>query len=213
VASPATLVCDSDGRRARGFVTRSIRRAVDRSEMTVRDPGELPPHKDGLVVVVIETPRGSGNKLKFDAELGAYRLDRVLPAGMAFPFDFGFIPRTLAADGDPLDAIVLLDNAVHPGCVVLSRLIGLLQIEQQDAGKGPWVRNDRVVAVAGGPKGHASLRSIRDVDPFRLDAIGAFFAAYHALDGDKIRLTGRTGVRAAEAAIRRAIIAHEGARA
>jgi inorganic pyrophosphatase len=176
--------------------------------MHVSHPSTLPSHKDGLVVVVIETPRDSGNKLKFDGELGVYRLDRVLPAGMAFPFDFGFIPNTLADDGDPLDAIVLLDNPVHPGCVVLARLIGLLELEQQVGGKGPWIRNDRVVAVAGGPKGRSSMRSIRDIDPFRMDAIGAFFVDYHALDGDKVRITGRTGVRAAEAAIRRATIAN-----
>ena len=169
-------------------------------------------HKDGLVVVVIETPSGSGNKLKFDDELGVYRLDRVLPAGMVFPFDFGFVPRTLAEDGDPLDAIVLLDSPVHPGCIVLARLIGVLEAEQQDGGVGPWKRNDRLVAVAGGPKGHSSLRSIRDVDSFRLDAIVSFFRTYHALDGDGFRVTGRTGVRAAEAAIRRAAAAYRRAR-
>jgi inorganic pyrophosphatase len=173
------------------------------------DPTTLPVHKDGLVVVVIETPRDSGNKLKYDPELGVYRLDRTLPAGMAFPFDFGFVPRTVAADGDPLDAVVLLDAPVQVGCVVLARLIGLLEIEQQTGGKGPWERNDRVVAVAGGPKGHSSMHTFDDVDPFRLDAIGAFFAAYHALDGDVIRVTGRVGVEAANTAIRRAEKAHE----
>jgi inorganic pyrophosphatase len=173
----------------------------------VVDPLGLPMRRDGLVVVVVETPRGSGNKLKYDAELGVYRLDRVLPAGMAFPFDFGFIPGTLADDGDPLDVIVLLDSPVHPGCIVLARLIGVLEAEQQDGGVGPWQRNDRLVAVAGGPKGHASLHSLRDVDPFRLDAIGSFFGSYHALDGDNFRVIGRKGIRAAEAAMRRAATA------
>ena len=175
----------------------------------VANPLTLPAHKDGLVVVVVETPRGSGNKLKFDPDLGVYRLDRVLPAGMVFPFDFGFIPRTLGEDGDPLDAIVLLDSPVHPGCIVLARLIGVLEAEQQDGGVGRWKRNDRVIAVAGGPKGHASLRALRDMDPFDLDAIGSFFDAYHALDGDRFRVTGRAGVRAAETAIRRGAAAYE----
>ncbi len=174
----------------------------------VIDARSLPVRKDGLVVVVVETPRGSGNKLKLDTELGMYRLDRVLPAGLAFPFDFGFIPRTLAEDGDPLDAIVLLDSPVHPGCVVLARLIGILEAEQQDGGVGPWKRNDRVVAVAGGAKGHASARSLRDLDPFRLDAIAAFFGSYHALDGDRFRVTRRAGVRAAAAAMRSAELAY-----
>jgi inorganic pyrophosphatase len=172
--------------------------------MHTGDPNRLPMHQDGLVVVVVETPKGSGNKLKFDPGLGVYRLDRTLPAGMTFPCDFGFIPQTVAEDGDPLDVLVLLDAPVHPGCVVLARLIGLLELEQQDGGKGPWVRNDRVVAVAGGPKGHSSMRSLADVDPFRLEALGSFFEAYHALDGDKVRVTGRKGAGAAKAAIRRA---------
>ncbi|HEY4190855.1 MAG TPA: inorganic diphosphatase [Candidatus Limnocylindrales bacterium] len=159
----------------------------------------------GLVVVVVETPRGSGNKIKFDPALGEYRLDRVLPAGMTFPFDFGFIPRTRAEDGDPLDAIVLLDTPVYPGCIVLARPIGILEAEQQDGGRGPWTRNDRLITVAGGPKGHAPMRSLRDVDPFRLDAIGSFFRTYHALDGDTFRVTGRGGTRAAAAAIREAM--------
>ena len=167
-------------------------------------PIELPMRKDGLVVVVVETPSGSGNKLKFDNELGVYRLDRVLTAGMTFPFDFGFIPETLAQDGDPLDAIVLLDAPVHPGCVVLARLIGILEAEQKGQGERSWERNDRLVAVAGGPKGHASMHSLDDVDPFRLQAIESFFATYHALDGDQFRVTARAGIRAAEAAIRRA---------
>jgi inorganic pyrophosphatase len=167
-------------------------------------PLDLPTRKDGLVVVVVETPRGSGNKLKFDDELGTYRLDRVLPAGLTFPFDFGFIPQTEAEDGDPLDAIVLVDAPTFPGCVVLARVIGIVEVEQQDGGVGPWKRNDRLLAVAGGPKGHSTMHSIRDVDSFRLDAISAFFATYHGLDGDGVRVIGRGGPREADAAIRRA---------
>jgi inorganic pyrophosphatase len=168
------------------------------------DPTTLPVHKDGLVVVVIETPSGSGNKLKYDDELGVYRLDRVLPAGMRFPFDFGFIPQTKAADGDPLDAIVLLDTPLYPGCVVQARLIGIIEAEQRERGARTWERNDRLVAVAGGPKAHANARSLDDIDPFRLQAIESFFATYHALDGERFRVLARRGVRAAEAAIRRA---------
>jgi inorganic pyrophosphatase len=156
------------------------------------------------VVVVIETPRESGNKLKFDTELGAFRVDRVLPAGLRFPFDFGFIPGTLAPDGDPLDAIVLLDSPAYPGCVVLARLIGVLEAEQQEGGVGAWTRNDRLVAVVGGPKGHASARALGDIDRFELDGIGSFFTSYHALDGDRFRVTRHAGVRAADAALRRA---------
>jgi len=176
-------------------------------------PTSLPVHADGLLVVVVETPSGSGNKLKYDPELGVYELDRVLPAGMTFPFDFGFVPETLAEDGDPLDAIVLLDAPVHPGCVVKARLIGVLEAEQQERGQTGWTRNDRLVAVAGGPKGHSSMHALRDVDPFRLRAIESFFANYHELDGQKFRVIARTGPRAAAALIRKAHRAFLGSRA
>ena len=168
------------------------------------DPTNLPVRRNGLVIAVIETPSGSGNKLKFDEDLGVYRLDRVLPAGMQFPFEFGFIPETLAEDGDPLDVLVLLDAPVHPGCVIEVRLIGIIEAEQRERGRRTWARNDRLVGVAGGPKGHAAFRSLGDVDPFRLDAIESFFAGYHALDGEGFRVTARRGPAAADAAIRRA---------
>jgi len=165
---------------------------------------DLPLHKHGLVVVVIETPSGSGNKLKFDPDLGVYRLDRTLPPGMSFPFDFGFVPQTVAGDGDPLDAIVLLDAPVYPGCVVEARLIGVLEAEQQDGSVGPWIRNDRLMAVAGGPKGHSSVHSMGDLDRFRLEAIESFFTNYHRLDGDSFRVTGHGGTGAAKDTIRQA---------
>jgi len=167
---------------------------------------------DGLVVVVIETPSGSGNKLKFDEDLAVFRLERVLPAGMTFPFEFGFVPETLADDGDPLDAIVLLDSPLQAGCVVKARLIGVIEAEQQERGTRAWQRNDRLVAVAGGSKGHAAPRSLDDVDPFRLEAIESFFANYRAPDGDRFRVVARRGIRAAEAAIRRAHDAYQAER-
>jgi inorganic pyrophosphatase len=162
----------------------------------------LPIWQADLALVVVETPRGSANKLKYDAELGAFRLDRVLPAGMSFPFDFGFIPQTLADDGDPLDAIVLLDAPVYPGCVVAARLIGDLEAEQRD-GTGPWERNDRLLAVAHASKTHSRIRTIADVDRVLLDAIGAFFVDYHRIHGEAFRVTGRAGSREALRAVRR----------
>jgi inorganic pyrophosphatase len=120
---------------------------------------------------------------------------------MSFPFDFGFVPQTLADDGDPLDVIVLLDALVHPGCIVPARVIGDLEAEQRD-GRGPWERNDRLLAVAKASKIHAGIRTIADVDRVLLEAIGAFFVDYHRLDGDGFRVIARAGTRAARRAIR-----------
>ncbi len=80
-----------------------------------------------FVHVVIETPRGSRNKYKFEPKLGSMKLNKVLPAGMEFPYDFGFVPGTRAEDGDPIDVLLLMDEQVFPGCVVESRLIGVIE--------------------------------------------------------------------------------------
>jgi inorganic pyrophosphatase len=82
------------------------------------------PEDKSLVNVIVETPRGSRNKFAYDDELAIIRLKKVLPAGMEFPYDFGFIPSTRAADGDPLDALLLMDESAHPGTLMRCRLIG-----------------------------------------------------------------------------------------
>jgi inorganic pyrophosphatase len=80
-----------------------------------------------LVRVIIETPKGCRNKYKYDPEFGAFKLSKVLPEGMVFPYDFGFIPGTKADDGDPIDVLLLMDQPAFPGCVIESRLIGVLE--------------------------------------------------------------------------------------
>src|SRR6188474_3889094 len=108
---------------------------------------DLPTAKTGNVHVLIETPQGQPNKFKYDAELGALRLSRVLPVGMVFPYDFGCLPGTRADDGDPLDVLVLMDAPAYPGTVVEARLVGVLRCKQGKKGQ-PAVRNDRLIAVA-----------------------------------------------------------------
>lgn len=94
--------------------------------------------------VVIETPRGSNVKIKYDEELGCFSLSRVLPLGVTYPHDFGFVPQTLAQDGDPLDVMVLMDVGTFPGVVITCRLLGALQIEERGLRGRP---NHRLVAV------------------------------------------------------------------
>jgi inorganic pyrophosphatase len=93
---------------------------------SLADPTRLKPidKKDGLLQVIIETPAGSRNKFAFDPDQGIFALKKVLPAGMVFPYDFGFLPQTIAPDGDPIDVLLLMDEPAFPGCAVRSRLIG-----------------------------------------------------------------------------------------
>src|SRR5438477_12400620 len=97
----------------------------------------LPPFdpKSKDLNVIIETPAGSRNKFKYDEEHKLYCVNRVLPAGMAFPYDFGFVPGTLAEDGDPLDVLVLMDSPGFPGCLLHCRPIGVMEAEQTEDGE------------------------------------------------------------------------------
>lgn len=146
--------------------------------------------------IVVETPKGSHNKLKFDPERNAFRLSHVLPVGMSFPFDFGFLPETRGGDGDPLDVLVLMDAPCPTGCLVDVRLIGLLEVEQREE-DGEVVRNDRLIAVANTSATHAATRELADLAPALLAQIEAFFDQYNRLDGKEFRILHRRGGRAA----------------
>src|SRR3954452_21214451 len=148
------------------------------------------------VEVVVETPRGSQNKLKFDEAAGRFRLSHVLPAGMAFPFDFGFIPETRGDDGDPLDVLVLSDAALPMGCLVDVRLVGVIEAEQRER-DGEVVRNDRLIGVAKESTTHAATSDLSDVSPALLGEIEAFFDQYNRLDGKAFRVLHRRGAGAA----------------
>ena len=156
----------------------------------------------GATEVVIETPKGSQNKLKFDEAAGRFRLSHVLPTGMAFPFDFGFLPDTRAEDGDPLDVLVLSDAPLPMGCLVDVRLIGVLEVEQREQ-TGAVVRNDRLIGVAAQSTTHAATRELGDISPALLDEIEAFFDQYNRLDGKAFRVVHRRGSGAAGALARR----------
>src|SRR6476660_1788985 len=119
----------------------------------------LPPFdsKSGTLNVVIDTPKGCRSKFAFDMKRKAYVLKSVLPHGTVFPFDFGSIPGTVAEDGDPLDALVLLDEPAFCGCLIESRLVGVIEAEHSEDGKTE--RNDRSMTPVGSfPRPHRILR-------------------------------------------------------
>lgn len=164
---------------------------------SLSDPTRLKPvdKKEGLLQVIIETPAGSRNKFAFDPDQGIFALKKVLPAGMVFPYDFGFLPQTLAPDGDPIDVLLLMDEPAFPGCAVKARLIGVIEGEQLE-GKEK-IRNDRLVAVAEVNHLYANIRKLKDLPEKWLKELQDFFVNYHNLEGKKYKLLGCKGEQAA----------------
>jgi len=136
--------------------------------------------------VVIETPRGGRNKYSYDPDCDCMQLSTVLPEGMVFPYDFGFIPSTLAQDGDPLDVLILMDEPVVPGCIVRARLIGAIEAEQKEKGED-WTRNDRLIAVATHAQTHDGAKTLEDLRPHLVAEIKEFFVTYNKLRDRKFK--------------------------
>ena len=157
------------------------------------DPTKLKPFKkkDESVRVVIETPKGCRNKYAFDPDEGVFKLKRVLPAGMSFPYDFGFVPSTKADDGDPVDVLVLMDEPAFPGCVLACRLVGT--IEGQQTKNGQKVRNDRLIAVEESYHVYVNVTDISELPDDLIRQIGEFFVNYRRLNGKEYRVLGKQG--------------------
>ena len=152
--------------------------------------------EDKLLQVIIETPKGSHNKYSFDQKQKIFVLKAALPSGMVFPYDFGFVPQTLADDGDPLDVLVLMDTPAFPGCAVVARLIGVIEGVQIVPKMDPR-RNDRLVAVAETTHMYAKFSRLKDMPKQALREIEEFFVNYHKLQGKKYRLLGCKGEKTA----------------
>lgn len=167
------------------------------------DPTQLKTMRKGggLLQVIIETPKNSRNKYSFDAEQRVFSLKKVLPAGMAFPYDFGFLPQTIAEDGDPIDVLVLMDEPAFPGCLLQARLIGVIEGEQQD---GKPIRNDRLVAIAEANHSFTKVKRIKDLPRHFVKELETFFVDYHKLEGKRYRLLGCRGPAAALTLIKQA---------
>lgn len=165
----------------------------------------LPPfdEKDPqLVNAVIEAPKGSRNKFDFDPERGLFYLGGVLPAGAVFPYDFGFVPGTLGADGDPLDVLVLTDEGslAFAGCLVAVRLLGAIRAEQGAPEEGSE-RNDRLIGVAHTSRTCRDLQTLDDVPAEIVKDIEHFFFSYNAAKGVEFKALGRCGPAEARAMV------------
>lgn len=140
---------------------------------------------------IVETPKGSRTKYDYDPETGLYLLDKVLPEGMCFPLDFGFIPGTRAEDGDPLDIMVLHDETIPVGALLEVRLIGAILGEQTEQGK--TIRNDRLIGVSKPSHIHQHLGDAQQLGESFLEQLVCFWVNYNALRGRKFASKGVKG--------------------
>lgn len=168
------------------------------------NPTQLKPIKkdNGTLQVIVETPKGSRNKYAFDSEQKVFGLRKVLPAGMVFPYDFGFLPQTTAPDGDPIDVLLLMDEPAFPGVMVPARLIGIIEGEQVEGKKRN--RNDRLLAVAEANHLYANIKDSRDLPKHFLLELEEFFVNYHRLEGKEFKLLGCKGPQEAREQIKQA---------
>jgi inorganic pyrophosphatase len=159
--------------------------------------------KPGIINVLIEIPGGSKNKYEFDKDMNAFALDRVLFASVKYPYDYGFVPNTLADDGDPLDGMVMMDEPTFAGCVIAARPIGmLLMIDGGD-------RDEKILCVPAEDPRYNEVKSIKDIAPHRLEEIAEFFRTYKNLEKKVTEIQGWKDVDAVNPLVEECIKAYK----
>ena len=149
----------------------------------------------GCVHVVVETPRRARVKLAYEPELECFVMSRALMLGLAFPYDWGFLPSTLGEDGDPLDALIMHDAATSPGLVLRCRIAGALKVEQTQEGKSE--RNDRFIAVPDHDHRAKTLDDVHDLPKAVKSEIKKFFSASVATEDKELKFLGWAGPKEA----------------
>lgn len=167
-----------------------------------RLPHELD-EKTGVCQAVVETPKGRRGKYDYDPKARAFRLKAILPDGMSFPMDFGFVPSTLAEDGDPTDVMILVDEPCPVGALVEVRLIGVIQAEEQENGQDEVQRNDRLLGVAVESHLYADVKDASDLDASFIDNLVQFWVNKDRLEGKAFRCLGVKGPKAAVAQVKK----------
>jgi inorganic pyrophosphatase len=158
---------------------------------------------EGGYHVIVETPRGSGNKLKYDPKLRAFMWSRPLVLGLTYPFEWGFFPGTIAPDGDPLDAFVLTDAPTFPGIVIECRPVAVLELEQNVKKQKGRERNDRVLVLPLKAPRHDSIRDLGDVPERVRQEVEQFFLAATFGEDKDAKILGWKGATAARSLIER----------
>jgi inorganic pyrophosphatase len=131
------------------------------------------------LICIVEIPKGSRNKYEYDPELGGIKLDRFVSASVVYPTDYGYVPETLAPDGDPLDVLVCVSEPTFPGCIVPARAVGLFRMADE---KGP---DDHVICVPFNDPGWEEHEDIDDLPKQLRNEIEHFFSVYKDLDPDR----------------------------
>jgi inorganic pyrophosphatase len=143
------------------------------------------------VTAIIETPRGKGQKYDFDPQQGYFFLKKIMPAGMVFPFDFGFIPGTLGEDGDPIDIIVISEIETFAGCAMECRIIGAIKGDQQER-DGATMRNDRFLAIPVVSQLYANIDTMAQLPKEIMEQLELFFKNYNEEAGKKFTVLGHS---------------------
>jgi inorganic pyrophosphatase len=153
---------------------------------------------DDALRVVVESPRGSTLKLEYEPDQGLFTVARALPLGLAYPFDWGFVPGTIAADGDPVDALAIHHASSYPGVVLPCRVLGMVELEQKDPKAKKKQVNNRIIAT---PAWHEPLKALteaRDLPKSIREELEYFFVTVAAFTGKKIDIRGWASRRATE---------------
>ncbi len=140
-----------------------------------------------LITAIVKCPKGCTNKYEYEPEKGNFKLSKIMPPGMAFPYDFGFIPDTKGEDGDALDIILISEVSTFAGCYVDCRIIGAIKAEQTER-DGSKMRNDRFLAI---PKVSQEFKDIRDISHLPgeiIIGIESFFKNYNQQAGKQFKV-------------------------
>jgi inorganic pyrophosphatase len=154
---------------------------------------DVSPHYDGKLTFrgIVEIPKGAKNKYELDKETGLLKIDRILYSSVMYPASYGFIPRSYASDGDPLDVLVLAQEPIHPLTIVCCRAIGVMRMIDQGAA------DDKIIAVHTADPEFNTLETIRDLQPHRMKEIARFFEDYKVLEKKEVRVKRPQGTRPA----------------
>lgn len=139
------------------------------------------------VTCIVECPKGINHKLNFDEQKRSFKLSKILPAGLVFPYDFGMMPGTKGEDGDPLDVIILSEIVGFPGLEIDCRIVGALQCEQTEL-DGRTMRNDRFLGVAERSSVYSNIKDVDDLPADMIKALEAFFESYNKQAGKRFRV-------------------------